>query len=96
MNTLYKARLVFPTILLTGSLAGQATAEQDWQERKLFAPSATQQRLERQGRVYIYDGLHEDTVDRALDAGFDRVENMMFIGVRRSTADGLEYADDDC
>ena len=76
--------------------AAQAVAEPGWQERRLLAPSAAQQLMERQDRVYIYDGLHEDTVSRALDTQFERVQNMMFVGVRHTTADGEEYADDDC
>lgn len=44
----------------------------------------------------IYDDVHEDTVNRALDTQFDRVQKMMLHGVREST-DGAEgYADDDC
>jgi hypothetical protein len=67
-----------------------------WQERYLLSPSAQQQRMEHQGRVYIYDGLHEETVDRALDTQFHRMQNMMFIDMQRSTVDGEVYEDDDC
>ena len=95
MNTKSKSHLIIPLILFFG-LTTQALATQDWQERRLLAPSAAQQRMELLDRVYIYDGLHEDTVDRALDTQFDRVENMMFVGVRHTTEDGDEYADDDC
>jgi hypothetical protein len=84
------------SLVLLGGLISQATIAQGWQERRLLAPSAAQQRMEQQDRVYIYDGLHEDTVDQALDTQFERVENMMFVGVRHTTADGDEYADDDC
>ena len=95
MNTESKSHFIIPLVLLCG-LTTQALATQDWQERRLLAPSAAQQRMEQQDRVYIYDGLHEDTVDQALDTQFDRVENMMFVGVRHTTEDGDEYADDDC
>ena len=95
MNTYFKPLLIIPLALLTG-FAGQVSATQGWQERRLLAPSAAQQRMEQRDRVYIYDGLHEDTVDHALDTQFERVENMMFVGVRHTTEDGEEYSDDDC
>ena len=95
MKTSTKSRFTVSLVLL-GGLISQTSLAQGWQERQLLAPSAAQQRMEQQDRVYIYDGLHEDTVDRALDTQFERVENMMFVGVRHTTADGEEYADDDC
>ena len=95
MNYSVDFRMVISLVLLAG-FAGQALGLQGWQERQLLAPSAAQQRMEQQDRVYIYDGLHEDTVDQALDTQFERVENMMFVGVRHTTEDGDEYADDDC
>ena len=96
MNVSVKTCLVIPMILSMSCLAGYATADQDWQERQLLAPSASQRGMEQRGRVYIYDGLHEETVDQALDTQFERVENMMFTGVRHVTDGGEEYADDDC
>ncbi len=88
--------LVVLPVLLLALLHGQATAAQEFQERRLLAPSATRQGMEQQGRVYIYDGLHEDMVDQALDTQFERVQNMMFVGVRHTTDGGEEYSDDDC
>jgi len=96
MNTLIKTRVIIPLMLLIPSLSGQAIAAQGWQELRLLEPSATQQRTEKQGRVYIYDGLHEATVDHALEGQFGRIENMMFVGVRHTTDAGEEVADDDC
>ena len=77
-------------------IAGQGLAAPGWQERQLLSPSAAQQRTEQQERVYIYDGLQEETVDRAMDTQFERIQHMMFIGTRHKTDDGEEYADDDC
>ena len=95
MKTSSISRFIIPLVLF-GGFANQVIAGQGWQERRLLTPSAAQQRMEQQSRVYIYDGLHEDTVDQALDTQFDRVENMMFVGVRHTTENGDEYADDDC
>jgi hypothetical protein len=96
MNIQSKTRYLSSLVLVLPLLHGQASAAHGFQERQLLAPSAAQQRIEQQGRVYIYDGLHEDTVDRALDTQFDRVQNMMFVGIRHTTDDGEEYADDGC
>ncbi len=95
MNPQIKHRLFILVLLVIPSLAGQAAAA-DWQTRRLLEPSATQQHAETRGSVYIYDGLHEDTVDRALDGQFGRIQNMMFVGVRHTTVAGDEFADDDC
>jgi hypothetical protein len=43
---------------------------------------------ERQGGVYIYDGLTEREVERALDGNFKRIQNMMFIGTKKTDASG--------
>ena len=95
MNISSISRVIIPLALLTG-FANPVIADEGWQKRLLLTPSAAQQRMEREDRVYIYDGLHEETVDRALDTQFERVQNMMFVGVRHTSEDGDEYADDDC
>jgi hypothetical protein len=77
-------------------MAAEAVAAQDWQERRLLAPSERQLSSEQLGRVVIYDGLDERLVDSALDTQFGRMENMMFVGVRHTEPDGEEWADDDC
>lgn len=96
MNIQTRTCVILPFLLLAPLLPNEAAVAQDWQERRLFSPSAAQQRAEQRGGVVIYDGLHEDSVDRALDAEFGRVQNMMFVGVRHSAPDDGEYADDDC
>jgi hypothetical protein len=77
-------------------MAAEAVVAQDWQERRLLAPSERQLSSEQRGRVVIYDGLDERLVDSALDTQFGRMENMMFVGVRHIKPDGAEWADDDC
>jgi hypothetical protein len=52
----------------------------NWQIKRLLSPDENQLKLERQGRVYIYDGLRDRDIHRALNEQFDRVESMMFIG----------------
>jgi hypothetical protein len=96
MNSQSKTRCLVSLILMLPWLEGQSAAAEGFQERRLLAPTAAEERLERQGRVHIYDGLHEETVDRAMDTQFDRVQNMMFVGTRYTTETGEVYADNDC
>ncbi len=42
----------------------------------------------------IYDSMGNETVDRAMDEQFDRIDNMMFIRIHHVQDDGEEYADD--
>jgi hypothetical protein len=74
--------------------------------RRLFHPTPTERAAEASGRIYIYDGLRDVDVQRALDEEFDRVESMMFIRTRKTEPDGelrrdpktgeVEVEDDDC
>lgn len=64
------------------------TAEDGWQTRNLFEPSRNQRTLEEKGRITIYDGLRETTVNQALDKQFDRIQNMMFTRIIRTNNDG--------
>jgi len=96
MNIQSETRYLISLILMVPLLQVQSAAADGFQERRLLAPTATEERLERQGRVHIYDGLREETVDRAMDTQFDRVQSMMFVGTRYTTETGEEYASDDC
>jgi hypothetical protein len=62
------------------SAFGDDDKYRDWQIKRLLSPDENQLKLERQGRVYIYDGLRESDIRRAMHEQFDRVESMMFIG----------------
>ncbi len=86
----------------SGSAADVAAID----HRRLFHPTPTERAAEARGRIYIYDGLRDVDVQRALDEEFDRVENMMFIRTRKTEPDGelrrdpktgeVEIEDDDC
>jgi hypothetical protein len=67
-----------------------------WQETRLLAPTTRQQAAESKGGIFIYDGLHEDTVNLALDSQFRRIQNMMFIRVKHTDPAGDVTEDDDC
>ena len=80
----------------TGLSFASTSAAGDWNRSQLLNPSTGQLRAEQRGRVAIYDGLHESTVDRALDTQFGRIQNMMFVRVTHTTPEGDEWSDDDC
>ena len=72
-------------MLVSASLAGftaVAGADGDrmreWQLSLLLEPSEQQLKVERKGRVMIYDGLHSADISRVLDQQFHRLEHMMF------------------
>lgn len=65
----------------------QANLEQ-WLLRRLNDPTAHELAHEREGNVYIYDGLTDREVEQALDEHFDRIEYMMFMGTRQTEPTG--------
>ena len=69
----------------------------NWQERRLLDPSQSQRDQERRGLVFIYDGLDHNTVQRAMDKDFDRIQNMMFTRIhhRPATGTGQVVVEDD-
>lgn len=63
----------------------------------LFNPGKAIQLAEARGRVTIYDGLDSEVVDRAMETQFDRIQNMMFVGIRHALPGGsVEVEDDGC
>jgi len=76
-----------------------------WQNNRLFQPTPRQRVQETKGKVVIYDGLTDSTVNKAMDSNFDRIQNMMFIRVIRTDKGGkplhkedgsVQVEDDDC
>ena len=89
-------------LLLGAVLSPPAMAEganERFQYNALFNPTTGQLKAESRGRVMIYDGLDNATVERALDEQFERIGNMMFIRIRKTQADDEEedtVEDDGC
>ena len=61
----------------------------------LHEPSPAQLRMERRGRVFIYDRMQDADVDVAMNTQFDRIERMMFVRTQQTTPAGETEGDDD-
>ncbi|WP_296898213.1 hypothetical protein [Thiohalocapsa sp.] len=101
-------RLARITLVTLAACFGAASAADvsDIELRRLFNPTAAELASESEGRIYIYDGLTDVDVQRALNEEFERVEHMMFIRTRKTDDTGkvkrdaesgtVEYEDDGC
>jgi len=67
--------------------SADANLEQ-WLLRRLNEPTELERAHEREGNVYIYDGLTDHDVDHALNTQFNRIEHMMFLGTRKTGSTG--------
>ena len=97
-----RSNLASPTAPATASSG--ATDVTEIERRRLFEPTPSELRAEAAGRVYIYEGLRDRDVERAMEEEFKRVENMMFIRVKptdrngkpmKDPKTGAEYVQDD-
>ena len=71
-------------------VAAPATAAdvRDIELRRLFEPSQGELAAEASGRIYIYEGLRDRDVERAMADEFERVDSMMFIRVEKTDEQG--------
>ena len=90
MNKTFKC--VFLTRLLLLSVEPWAAAD-DWQLRMLNQPSEAQLALEKKGRVFIYDGLTDVQVEKAVDQQFERMGSMMFVRTVLTDRNGERLTD---
>lgn len=66
-----------------------------WQMKRLFQPTRADLKSEARGRVMIYDGVTDKTVERALREQFHRVDSMMFTRTVVTDEDGAPRRDPD-
>lgn len=72
-------------------------AYDSYQLKVLFIPTKSDLEAESQGRVMIYDSLKNDTVEKALDEQFWRIDKMMFIRTQYIQENGdYETEEDGC
>ena len=87
---------LLPVLLIA---AGPVIAEEgDLREielRRLLEPTPAELRAEQAGRIYIYDGLRDVDIDRAMDEEFHRLDSMMFIRVKITDQKGEVQKDPD-
>lgn len=60
----------------------------DYELRRLMDPTEAELARERNGRIYIYEGLRDIDIEQAMSDEFDRVEHMMFIRTRKTDGKG--------
>ena len=53
----------------------------DWQNHMLWNPSDSERQREQDGKIMIYHGLSDKTVENVMDSQFKRLSSMMFTGV---------------
>jgi hypothetical protein len=100
-NRVFAGLAIAGTLLFAGS--AQSKDLREIELRRLFEPTPAELRWEREGRIYIYEGLREEDIARALREQFNRAHSMMFIRVQPSRAPSgsgdaatVYYQDDGC
>ena len=72
-----------------------AHAMDNYQYKSLFTPSDFTLIAEAKGRIMIYDGMTSETIDKAMDEQFNRIDNMMFVRIIHEQENGEYYVEDD-
>jgi hypothetical protein len=83
-----KMKLLLGMTLMATIGTAYAADVSEIEKRRLFQPTQAELLQEATGRIYIYDGLSDADIDRAMEAEFGRVESMMFVRVKKTDARG--------
>lgn len=70
-------------------------AADSFQHKMLFMPTESMLKAEAKGRIMIYDGLKSETVHRAMNEQFDRIDNMMFVRIHHEQDNSESSVEDD-
>ena len=84
--------LLAMTLMATVGVASAADVS-EIEKRRLFQPTQAELQEDAAGRIYIYDGLTQADIERAMDEELNRVESMMFIRVKKSDEQGKVVKD---
>ena len=76
------------SLLLAMSTVSLAVDVSEIELRRLFDPTPAEIQAESSGRIYIYEGLRDIDVERAIEEEFNRVDSMMFIRVKQTDEEG--------
>jgi hypothetical protein len=88
------ANLIF-AVLLVASFSVHANDR--YQLKVLFTPSNSDLQAEANGRVMIYDSLKNETVEKAMNEQYERIDKMMFVRTQYEQENGdYETEGDDC
>jgi hypothetical protein len=85
--------LLFVLVTLV-PVAGRAADVSQIELRRLLEPTPSELAQERNGRIYIYDGLRDTDIDVALREQFGRIEYMMFIRTKKTDETGALKRDE--
>lgn len=66
---------------------------QEWNLKRLLHPSKQQLAMEHKHKVFLYMGMKDVDVDRAMDMYFNRIESMMIAGIIRTDKSGRVMRD---
>jgi hypothetical protein len=77
----------------TGAVFAANVSENE--KRRLFEPTPSELQEEAAGRIYIYEGLTDRDIQRAMEEEFNRVESMMFIRVKPTDEKGEVLKDEE-
>ena len=86
---------IFIRILTFVQLAQADINNDNWQHERLWNPSDSQLQYEQNGKIVIYHGLTDKTVENVMDNQFKRLSSMMFTGVVITIKDGDAVIDPD-
>ena len=85
--------IIINMLLVLASMPAQAA--DSYQYKSLFTPSDFTLKAEAKGRIMIYDGMTSETIEKAMDEQFNRIENMMFVRIIHEQENGEYYVEDD-
>lgn len=87
-NTVISCSVAVTAVFASTLSAAPGADVSDYELRRLFAPTEAELAQEHDGRIYIYEGLRDVEIRRAMREEFERVEHMMFIREKRTDEHG--------
>ena len=87
-NTIVSCGVALTALFGSTVSAAPSADVSDYELRRLFEPTEAELAQEHDGRIYIYDGLRDVDIRRAMHEEFERVEHMMFIREKRTDEQG--------